>query len=90
LIEWERHVTASQDHLALAGELTWRQHNRPRLHRKLTLRSLSGTLGIGVATRVTMRVVVTIPLMVTPSLAFEPEPPPLPGTLTGVVRLLWG
>jgi hypothetical protein len=42
---------------------------------------------MGVATRVTMTVVVTTPLMVTPSLAFEPEPPPLPGTLTGT--LLW-
>jgi hypothetical protein len=38
----------------------------------------------GVATRVTMRVVVTPPLSVTPSLASEPEPPPLPGTLTGM------
>jgi hypothetical protein len=43
---------------------------------------LSGTLGMRVATRVTMRVVVTTPLMVTPSLASEPEPLPLPGTLT--------
>jgi hypothetical protein len=34
-----------------------------------------------------MRVVVTIPLTVTPSLASKPEPPPLPGTLTGM--LLW-
>jgi hypothetical protein len=42
---------------------------------------------MGVATRVTMRVVVATPLMVTPSLASEPEPPPLPGTLTGM--LLW-
>jgi hypothetical protein len=42
---------------------------------------------MGMATRVTMRVVVTIPLMVTPSLASETEPPPLPGTLTGM--LLW-
>jgi hypothetical protein len=45
------------------------------------------TLGMGVATRVTRRVLVTTPLMVTPSLASEPEPPPLPGTLTGT--LLW-
>jgi hypothetical protein len=45
------------------------------------------TLGMGVATRVTMRVVVTTPLTVTPSLASETEPPPLPGTLTGI--LLW-
>jgi hypothetical protein len=29
LIRWERHATASQDHLALAGELVWRQHSRP-------------------------------------------------------------
>jgi hypothetical protein len=36
-----------------------------------------------VATRVTMRVVVTTPLMITPSLAFEPEPPPLPGVFLG-------
>jgi hypothetical protein len=47
----------------------------------------SGTLGMGVATRVTMRVVVTIPLTVTPSLASEPEPLPLLGTQT--VTLLW-
>jgi hypothetical protein len=33
---------------------------------------------MGLATRVTMRVVVTIPLTVTLSLASEPEPPPLP------------
>jgi hypothetical protein len=43
-----------------------RQHT-PRLHRRLTLRSPSGTLGMGVDTRVTMRMVVTIPLVVTPS-----------------------
>jgi hypothetical protein len=42
---------------------------------------------MGLATRVTMRVVVTIPLMVTLSLASELKPPPLPGTLTGM--LLW-
>jgi hypothetical protein len=42
---------------------------------------------MGVATQVTMRVVVTTPLMVTPSLAFEPEPLPLPDTLTGM--LIW-
>jgi hypothetical protein len=53
----------------------------------LTLRSPSGTLGMGVATRVTMRVVVTTPLTVTPSLASELEPPCLPSTLTGT--LLW-
>jgi hypothetical protein len=35
--------------------------------------------------QVTMRMVVTIPLTVTPSLATEPEPPPLPGTLTGTL-----
>jgi hypothetical protein len=56
-------------------------------HRRLTLRSPSGTLGMGLATRVTMRVVVTIALTVTPSLASELEPLPLPGTLTGT--LLW-
>jgi hypothetical protein len=39
----------------------------------------------GVATRVTMRVVVTSPLTVTPSLASEPEPLPLLGTLTGTL-----
>jgi hypothetical protein len=38
-----------------------------------------------VATRVTMRVVVTTPLIFTPSLASEPKPPPLPGTLTGTL-----
>jgi hypothetical protein len=42
----------------------------------------SGTLGMGVATQVTMRVVVTTPLTVTLSLASEPKPLPLPGTLT--------
>jgi hypothetical protein len=83
LIGWERRATASQDHLALTGELIWRQHSRPQQHRRLTLRSPIGTLGMGVATRVTMRVVVTTPLRVTPSLAFETEPPPLSGTLTG-------
>jgi hypothetical protein len=36
------------------GELAWRQQNQPRLHRRLTLRSPSGTLGMGVATWVTM------------------------------------
>jgi hypothetical protein len=41
----------------------------------------------GVATRVTMRVVGNTPLTVTPSLASEPEPPPLLGTLTAT--LLW-
>jgi hypothetical protein len=86
-IGWKRLPIASQDHLALTGELVWRQHSRPQLHRRLTLRSPSGTLGMGLATRVTMRVVVTITLTVTSSLAFEPEPPPLLGTLTGT--LLW-
>jgi hypothetical protein len=66
LIGWERHTTASQDHLALAGKLVWRKHIIPRVHCRLTLRSPSGTLGMGVATRVTMRVVVTTPLTVTP------------------------
>jgi hypothetical protein len=47
----------------------------------------SGTLGMGVATWVTMRVVVITPLKGTLSLASEPEPPPLPGTLTDM--LLW-
>jgi hypothetical protein len=42
---------------------------------------------MGVATRVTMRVIVITPHKVTPSLASESEPPPLPGTLTGM--LLW-
>jgi hypothetical protein len=69
------------------GELIWRQHSRPWLCRRLTLWSQSGTLGMGLATQVTMRVVVTIPLTVTLSLASEAEPPPLPGTLTGT--LLW-
>jgi hypothetical protein len=87
LIGWERCATTLQDHLALTGELAWRQHSRLRLHHRLTLRSPSGTLGMGVATRVTMRVVVTTPLMVTPSLATKLEPPPLPGTLNGT--LLW-
>jgi hypothetical protein len=43
----------------------------------------SGTLGMGVTTRVTMRVVLTNPLTVTLSPASEPEPPLLIGTLTG-------
>jgi hypothetical protein len=68
------------------GELIWSQHNRQQLHRRLTLRSPSGTLGTGVATRVTMRVVVTTPLTVTPILASEPNPLPLPGTLTGTLH----
>jgi putative effector of murein hydrolase LrgA (UPF0299 family) len=42
---------------------------------------------MGVATRVTMRVVVITPIKVTLSLASELEPLPLPGTLTGM--LLW-
>jgi hypothetical protein len=87
LIGWERRDTALQDHLTLTGELVWRQHSRPQLHRRLTLRSPSGTLGMGLATRVTMTVVVTIPLTVILSLASELEPPPLPGTLTST--LLW-
>jgi hypothetical protein len=87
LIGWERRATASWDHLTLTGELVWRQHNKPRLHRRLTLRSYSGTLGMGLATRVTMRVVVTIPLTVTPSLASKPKHLPLLATLTSM--LLW-
>jgi hypothetical protein len=67
------------------GELVWRQHSRPQLHRRLTLRSPSGTLGMGLATQVTMTVVVTIPLTVILSLASELEPPPLPGTLTSTL-----
>jgi hypothetical protein len=69
------------------GELVWRQHSRPRLDRRLTLRSPSGTRGMRGAAWVSMRVVVTTPLMVTSSLASELEPPPLLGTLTGT--LLW-
>jgi hypothetical protein len=42
---------------------------------------------MGVITRVTMRLVVTAPLTVTLSISSEPEPPPLPGTPTGM--LLW-
>jgi hypothetical protein len=78
---------ASKDRLALAGELVWRQHSIPRLHYRLTLRSPRKTLDMGVATQVTMRVVVTTPIIVTPSLASKLEPPPLPLTLTGM--LLW-
>jgi hypothetical protein len=63
------------------------EHSKLQLHRRLTLQSPSGTLGVGVATSVTMGVVVTTPLTITPSLASEPEPPPLPGTLIGM--LLW-
>jgi hypothetical protein len=40
----------------------------------------------GVATQVTRRVVVTTPLMVTPSLVSELKPPPLLGTLIGTHR----
>jgi hypothetical protein len=47
----------------------------------------SGTMGMGVATRVTMRVVVTTPLTVTLSLASKSEPPPLPGT--SIRTLVW-
>jgi hypothetical protein len=47
LIGWERCTTASQDHPALMGELVWRRQSRPRLHCRLTLRSPSGTLGMG-------------------------------------------
>jgi hypothetical protein len=83
LIGWERRATASQDHLALASVFAWRPHSRPRLHCRLTLWSPSGTLGMGVATRVTMRVVVITPLKGTPKLASEPEPSPLLGNLTG-------
>jgi hypothetical protein len=68
--------------------MTWRQHSGPRLHRRLTLRSPSGTLGMGVATQGTLRVVVTTPLTVTLGLASEPKPLPLLGTLTGT--LIWG
>jgi hypothetical protein len=67
LIGWERHATASQERLALTGELVWRQAAQQ--------------------TRVTRRVVVTTPLTVTMSLASEPKPPPLLGTLTGT--LIW-
>jgi hypothetical protein len=61
------------------------QHNRSQLHRMLTLNCPSGTLGMGVATRVTMRVVVITPLKITPILASKLEPPPLSGTLTGML-----
>jgi hypothetical protein len=42
----------------------------------------SGTLGMGMGTRVTMRVVVTTPLTVILSLDTESKPPPLLDTLT--------
>jgi hypothetical protein len=41
----------------------------------------------GVATQVTMRMVVITPLKVTLSLVSEPKPPPLSGALIG--KLLW-
>jgi hypothetical protein len=41
-IGWERHAKASQDHLALVGEIVWRQHSRPRLYHRLTLKSPVG------------------------------------------------
>jgi hypothetical protein len=69
------------------SELVWRQHSRPRLHRRLALNSPSGTLGMEVATRVTRRVVVSSPPTLSPSLASVPGPPPLSGTLTST--LLW-
>jgi hypothetical protein len=69
------------------GELVWRQHSRLRLQHRLTLMSPNGTLGLGVATWVTMRVVVTTPLTVTLSLASKPEPLHLIDTLTSM--LLW-
>jgi hypothetical protein len=84
LIRWKRRATASEDHLAPAGELVYRQHSRPRLHHRLTLRSPNGTLGMGVANRVTMMAVVTTPLAVTLSLGSKPEPQHLSGTLTGM------
>jgi hypothetical protein len=87
LIKWERCATASQDHHALMGNLAGRQHNMTRLHCRLTLRSPSGTLGMRVAIRVTMRAVVNTPLMVTPDQASEPEPPPPLGTLTSTLLL---
>jgi hypothetical protein len=87
LIRWDRRTTASQDHLALVHKLVWRPHSRPRLHCRLTLRIPIGTLGMGVATRVTMKVVATTSLTVTPSIASELEPLPLPGTLT--CTLIW-
>jgi hypothetical protein len=59
-------------------------HGRARME---AAQQATTTLGMGVATRVTMRVVVTTPLMVTLSLASEPKPPPLTGTKTGM--LLW-
>jgi hypothetical protein len=82
LIRWDRRTTALQDHLALVRKLVWRPHSRPRLHCRLTRRIPIGTLGMRLATRVTMRVVVTTSLMVTPRVASELEPLPLPGTLT--------
>jgi hypothetical protein len=42
---------------------------------------------MGVASQIAMRVVVINPLKVTPSIASKSEPPPLLGTLTGM--LLW-
>jgi hypothetical protein len=42
---------------------------------------------MGLATRVTMWVLVTTPLMDTPSLASKLKPPPLSGTLTGTAPL---
>jgi hypothetical protein len=67
-----------------------RTHERVRmvwLHHRLIPRSPSGTLGMELAIQVTMRVIVTIPLTVTPRLAFGSEPLPLSITLTGT--LLW-
>jgi hypothetical protein len=88
LIRWERQ--------AKLHRMT--THSRQSLHggstagHDYTAGSRSGALVghwvcMGVATWVTMRVVVTTPLTVTLSLASELEPPLVPGTPTGT--LLW-
>jgi hypothetical protein len=63
------------------GELVWRQHNRPRLHHRLTEPQWDTGYGGGYSGH--HEGGSYYPLTVTPSLASELEPPPLPGTLTG-------
>jgi hypothetical protein len=67
--------------------LAWRQHSRRPPHHRLTLRKLSGTLGMRVHTRSTRRAVVLTALTVLSGSAMEEELPPLCGTPTGITPL---
>jgi hypothetical protein len=62
----------------IAGELVWRQHSRQQLHHRLTLRSPLGT-GYGGGYSGHHEGGSYYPSHGYP----EPEPPPLPGTVTG-------